>query len=705
MWLRCDALHPEHVLDPIPSEDPSPVNNPLKTPLTHQYTRQRGLYTTIEATSPADHLQCVSSLVVEPVTLPDLDSDLVACCAAYASRTTLENGVFRKDRLRYWASRGASLRSDTQLFSSYFDPSHPARDIAKKINVPLVEELLLAMGAAAPGVRNEFVTRLGFGFPVVDDLSEVGVFDPKLSRSTRKVVVSSKSLLVTHESSILRSLQRRCVSDGDMHEISAQLANEVEKGWLEGPYTPESLPVDSFVPIRRFIVEQGQKRRGCDNARPTNRGTRIHTPISLCGVDNAVATALCLQSHGVPKLAMAVLDQSDAYKSLIVDAAQRRYAVIVAVDPETHQLRCYLSNVLCFGTESAVLDYNLLSRFVVCAARRQLGVPTSGYFDDFLLMGREDDAEAMADDFQCLFSRIIGLVFGDAKKRVGTSLTYLGVCVDLSSPPLITCRITDDRKRALIVKLENILSTNSLSSTDAAKLLGQLSFVQQSMCGAVGRAYLHPLISRQYSKSHFQVLGARLREALVWWLHVLQRSSFSRVIDPLFISSPCSPLCVYTDASLGFLGVCILYKQHRYYGGCPSALLHREEVNIQLYETEAVLSAQCFCNRFFSSLFPTLDLPYQQIPQVFFVDSECAQMTLVKGYSTNTACNAMVRSFWSEAVSSGASRVWLERVASAANIADMPSRDLGRIQWLEERGFQCLDDFESVFVSREFHEW
>ena len=639
------------------------------------------------------------------MTLPDLDSDLVACCASYASRTAPQNRAFRKDRISYWESRGSSLRANIPLFNSYFDPSHPAKDIAMRINVPLVEELLLAMGAAAPGVQNEFVTRLGFGFPVVDDLSEVGVFDPKLSRSTKKVVISSKSLLVTHEASVLHSLRRRCVEDGDLHEISSQLSAEVDKGWLEGPYTPESLPVDSFIPIRRFIVAQGQKRRGCDNARPTNKGTRIHTPISLCGVDNAVATALCLQSHGVPKLAMAVLDQSDAYKSLIVDATQRRYAVIVAVDPVSLQLQCFLSNVLCFGTESAVLDYNVLSRFVVCTARRQLGIPTSGYFDDFLLMGSEDDAESMADDFQHLFSNVIGLVFRDAKKRVGSLLKYLGVCIDLSAPPLITCRIADDRQCSLIAKIESILSANSLSSTDAAKLLGQLSFVQQNMCGAVGRAYLHPLYSRQYSKSHFLVLGARLEGALVWWLHALKRSTFFRIIDPRFISSPCSPLCVYTDASLGLLGVCILYKQYRYYGGCLSALTHREEANIQLYETEAVLSAQCFCNHFFSSLFPSLDLPYQQIPQVFFVDNECAQVTLVKGYAKRIVINAMVRSFWSESVSSGASRVWLERVASAANIADMPSRSLGRIQWLEERGFRYLKNFESVFASREFHEW
>ncbi len=45
-------------------------------------------------------------------------------------------------------------------------------------------------------------------------------------------------------------------------------------------------------------------------------------------IDNAAACAIELKRHGVQPLSQAVLDQSDAYKSLISDPEQRKYAVI-----------------------------------------------------------------------------------------------------------------------------------------------------------------------------------------------------------------------------------------------------------------------------------------------------------------------------------------------------------------------------------------
>ncbi|KAJ9456629.1 hypothetical protein DIPPA_05275 [Diplonema papillatum] len=215
-----------------------------------------------------------------------------------------------------------------------------------------------------------------------------------------------------------------------MDEIHDQLLGEVEKGWLEGPFTVNNLPVDRFVPIKRFIVVQGEKRRGCDDARPTNAVTSIQTPISLMGIDNATATAIELGRNGVAEISQAVLDQSDAYKSLIVDPAQRKYAVIVALNPISGELDYFLSNVLCFGTESAVLNYNCLSRVVSTLARRILCIPASGYFYDFLMQGRAEDIEQMATDFQILFGDIVGLIFKDTKKRVGPCIPYLGVQID-----------------------------------------------------------------------------------------------------------------------------------------------------------------------------------------------------------------------------------------------------------------------------------
>ncbi|KAJ9438354.1 hypothetical protein DIPPA_03165 [Diplonema papillatum] len=373
-----------------------------------------------------EHVLLTSQIRTTQYSERDMEPDLLKCVQTYAGKPTAQNSAFRQCRLIYWADRAKTLRNDNS-FGEYYDEHHPARAIAERINVPVVEEILHAMGAATNGVKNEFVHRLGFGFPVVDDLREEGVFDVRpLSRSAKKEFIETKAALIHKQHPLLRSLRRQCIRDGNWKEIADQLQIEVEKGWLQGPYTVHDLPVDHFIPIRRFIVVQGEKHRGCDNGRATNKVTRVHTPISLLGIDNAIATAASMIEHGVEHLSQAVLDQSDAYKSLIADSTQQRYAVVVALNATTQELECYLSNVLCFGTESAVLDYNCLSRFVTAAARRIMGIPAAGYFDDFHMLARADDIEGMAEDFQFFFSNIIGLIFKDAKKRTGqmSALAY-----------------------------------------------------------------------------------------------------------------------------------------------------------------------------------------------------------------------------------------------------------------------------------------
>ncbi|KAJ9436655.1 hypothetical protein DIPPA_26631 [Diplonema papillatum] len=653
-----------------------------------------------------EHVLLTSQIRTTQYSERDMEPDLLKCVQTYAGKPTAQNSAFRQCRLIYWADRAKTLRNDNS-FGEYYDEHHPARAIAERINVPVVEEILHAMGAATNGVKNEFVHRLGFGFPVVDDLREEGVFDVRpLSRSAKKEFIETKAALIHKQHPLLRSLRRQCIRDGNWKEIADQLQIEVEKGWLQGPYTVHDLPVDHFIPIRRFIVVQGEKHRGCDNGRATNKVTRVHTPISLLGIDNAIATAASMIEHGVEHLSQAVLDQSDAYKSLIADSTQQRYAVVVALNATTQELECYLSNVLCFGTESAVLDYNCLSRFVTAAARRIMGIPAAGYFDDFHMLARADDIEGMAEDFQFFFSNIIGLIFKDAKKRTGQVLPYLGVLVDVSSS-VFSLSITEERASKLRGAIDAILDEDSLSSSQAAKLVGQLGFVQQSMSGSIGRAFVHPIRTRQYSKVNVAKLGARLRDALRWWKEALCHSRFHRQIDASLLSTPRTPIIIYTDASMGQLGVCFCYKSHRYYASTHSAVNvanrdrfpvgNKDEENIQLYETETVISAQHFLNAHHELLFPEeiLDDLFSNIPQYYFIDNVCTQATLVKGHSENRLFNDMTKSFWFEAVTAKTADVWLERVESAHNIADLPSRQLGRIRELERMGFAYIPGFTS----------
>eukprot|EP00659_Diplonema_papillatum_P022569 gene22569-34540_t len=140
----------------------------------------------------------------------DMEPDLLKCVQTYAGKPTAQNSAFRQCRLMYWADRAKTLKNDDS-FGEYYDEHHLACAIAERINVPVVEEILHAMGAATNGVKNEFVHRLGFGFPVVDDLREEGVFDVRpLDRSAKKEFIETKAALIHKHHPLLRSLRRQC---------------------------------------------------------------------------------------------------------------------------------------------------------------------------------------------------------------------------------------------------------------------------------------------------------------------------------------------------------------------------------------------------------------------------------------------------------------------------------------------------------------
>ena len=69
---------------------------------------------------------------------------------------------------------------------------------------------------------------------------------------------------------------------------------------------------------------------------------------------------------------------------------------------------------------------------------------------------------------------------------------------------------------------------------------------------------------------------------------------------------------------------------------------------------------------------------------VLFFDNDAASAALVKGTTTSAASARIVARLW-QAITKAQAQVWVERVASAANPADGPSRNDWR--WCLSRGF------------------
>ena len=75
---------------------------------------------------------------------------------------------------------------------------------------------------------------------------------------------------------------------------------------------------------------------------------------------------------------------------------------------------------------------------------------------------------------------------------------------------------------------------------------------------------------------------------------------------------------------------------------------------------------------------------------ILLVDNVASQVALTRGGTSDPLCSRTARRFWKQADNIGVFP-WLERVPSAANLADPPSRAVGPF---DERAFDFTQDLE-----------
>ena len=70
-----------------------------------------------------------------------------------------------------------------------------------------------------------------------------------------------------------------------------------------------------------------------------------------------------------------------------------------------------------------------------------------------------------------------------------------------------------------------------------------------------------------------------------------------------------------------------------------------------------------------------------------FIDNDAARYALINGKSTNAATNEILHQFWEMAAANNMC-IWFERVPSASNPADGPSR--GDWEWCQRHSYQRI---------------
>ena len=79
--------------------------------------------------------------------------------------------------------------------------------------------------------------------------------------------------------------------------------------------------------------------------------------------------------------------------------------------------------------------------------------------------------------------------------------------------------ICPEKREKWIAQIANALEMGHLDARDAAKLAGRLSFANQNLFRKLGRAMIKAVYTQASTKTG--LMNPRLREALRWWLRVL----------------------------------------------------------------------------------------------------------------------------------------------------------------------------------------
>ena len=591
---------------------------------------------------------------------------------AYLSKSTIhEVAMKRTERIREWTSY--AIDHDNREKSAKAVLSHRIASVLKEKRLGLLDKLIKDSGHEDVTLVDDLTK----GFDLTGSLPPSGVFSHKFRPASmtcddlRKVSELSKSV-------IIESLQ----SSGD-HELDVGLyeatLKEVEKGFLEGPICPASLPLGSTL-TKRFPVKQKNKVRPIDDYKASlvnfavtqSEGVTIHT------IDHIASMTACWMRSGSlssdDPLVAKCWDLSDAYKQVpLSDNAFELDSYLAVYDPSSKGAKVFKQRVLPFGSIASVTAFLRVSLAIWKIGSSLLNLMWSAYFDDFLCLSRASESKHVDFCVSSIFSLLGWKVSTHKLLPFDSICKVLGVQLDLKQSGDSLCLIsnTPERVEELVQEINLILSSGSLPKSEGEKLRGRLQFASAQVFGRKFRRLLKVLSS--HVTMGRKVLTASTKCCLEEIVTLLTCNVPRRVV-----ATQADILHVYVDASfnevgysgigglvIDMLGTHLSFFSAKVEKDMISSIVTRgQRTIIQELEMLAVLCAfKCWQK----------ESAVHRV--VLFTDSESVRGAFLKNWSANHDSDKLLESIF-QIESTFNLPVWIERVPSQSNPADLLSREV-----------------------------
>ena len=471
------------------------------------------------------------------------------------------------------------------------------------------------------------------------------------------------------------------------HEEDALLeatASEVEKGFLQGPYSESEMSVlmgtECWSLNPRFVLFQGanQKVRVIDDAKQSavNAAYSSTVKLQLQDVDYAAAMVLGAMREAGLSSAEAMdwlgktFDLSKAYKQLAVFPDHQIHAVVGFPKGGTWQF--YKSVSLPFGCTGSVYGFVRISQALWFLLSKLLKAITSHYFDDFPTIERSEGCRVLT----LAFSALLDLLGWDHAKEGDKALNFapafdlLGVTFDLSSMSMGTLAVKNKTSRIdkLCEMLDQVVRDKSIAAAKASELQGLLNF---AVSFYLGRSMKHLV-------SAFMPFADKLRgtnpcelESLCLYAKTMLLEQRPRVHSVL---NEGRPIVVFTGgawesgtATAGAVlidgGVRLAFKLDVPQDLVDHWLAYAGDQIISQVELWGLVLLKWSRKEHFHN---------RRV--IEWIDNESARISAIKASSNSPTMRALSR-LMADVDLCWPSLSWTERVCSYSNPADLPSRD------------------------------
>jgi len=446
---------------------------------------------------------------------------------------------------------------------------------------------------------------------------------------------------------------------------------DVELGRMTPVVSCSDIDLDDVCISQRFAVEQGVKDDGSPKVRCVDDCTRSHinpctesvehlSPDGLDMLFDVMRWFWCML-HVVPHILK--IDIDSAFRRVPI-MPEHRWAAHVGF---IHRGCTCISGHLAmpFGAASSVFAWDRVGAAIVSIARVILKIPLLRYVDDMFAAEREACVAHCRDCVVRLVRALLGPSSVSAKKvSSGLPLEVLGIVVDADEKGAVFW--PSDRKVVKwIGRIDEALETKVLSSGAANKLAGALSWGAQNIFHRLGRALLRPL----YGRRKYKKWTVQVESSLRWWREVLTLQMQEKRLWVLPAERTVQVFCDARSTPPRLAAVVYTHDGLSYFTDMapPQALLSFFESRRDAQICGLELCAIALALSTFGELC--------QGRKVHVWSDNCgSEHATRRGSAKAWDHNHVVHALWVKAAMLRC-HLWVDRVPTKVNIADLPSRE------------------------------